>query len=204
MRILITGGGSAIAQAVAEKLKEKGHDFISVDKNMLDITDDSSLFVYLDNSILEGCFDVIINCAGVIFPEKIVDSDGLNWIKQIEVNLIGTYMLSRHGLANGVKTIIHIGSTSGLKGRAEWSAYSASKAGVISLVQSLAAEGVDAYCISPGRTKTEMRKKLFPNEDGGTLLDPSEIANVVIDILDKKYKPGDNIVIQKNEEIKVY
>ena len=176
MRI-IYGGGSDIGKAITgRKLSSKE----------CDVTCYSDVEKFLPA-------DEVVNCAGVILPD-----DKFGFEKEIIVNLIGSFNIAR-AIDKNTK-VVFIGSTSGLHGRAGWSGYCASKAGVISLVQSLALEGYQAWCISPGRVKTKMRKELFPNEDQETLLDPSDVASVVEDCFAGKYKPGVNIVIRRNCE----
>lgn len=180
-----------MAQAIA---KVVGGDVLLPDIDELDITNLHSVGLY----IYQYKPDVVINCAGYIKPDTVQQSDTGEWIKQIEVNLVGTYLVTREALQKGAKVIINIASTSGMGGRPNWSAYCASKAGVISLTQSLAEEGVEAYAISPHRTATRMRKELFPNEKKSELMNPNKIGKVVKDILNNKYNSGDNIVVGKN------
>ena len=65
--------------------------------------------------------------------------------------------------------ILNIASTAGITARPGWVAYAASKAAVVSLSQTLSEElagtGIKVYSISPGRTATELRRKLAPEED---------------------------------------
>jgi len=140
---------------------------------------------------------VVINCAGVSNLQMIKDSDANRWIDEIETNLIGSYNIAKIATEFNIKTIIFIGSVAGKFGKANHSGYCASKAGVISLVQSLAMEGYNAYCISPGRVNTKMREKDFPNEDIKTRLTTKQVAKVVKEILNGKYQSGDNIIIRK-------
>jgi 3-oxoacyl-[acyl-carrier protein] reductase len=183
MRIVL-GGNSDIAKAIMG---------IKVTREMCDVTNYNEVIKFLkENNASE-----VVNCAGVIYPAPIRYSLINNWKKEIEVNLIASYYVAKACCELNAK-MVFIGSTSGLKGRAGWSGYCASKAGLISLVQSLAEEGFDAWCINPSRTATKMRKKLFPNDDSSTLLKPSDIAIVVEKCFDGKYKSGSNITIKKN------
>lgn len=197
MKVLITGGQGDIAQAIANyfnvRLGEKV-EVLTPGKDDLNVSNDLMVRSYFSDRKI----DVLINCAGYIEPKNILDSEIDIWEKHIFINLLGSYYCAKYALENGTKTIINIGSSAGIKGKAEWSAYCAAKAGVISFTESLAAEGHDAYCISMGRTKSKMRKKLCPDEDQNTLLDPHEIGCLVWDILTHKYyAPGDNIYIRK-------
>ncbi len=137
----------------------------------------------------------IINCAGVSHPGPIRHDDG--WRHELHVNLLGSFALAQKAVEVGVETLIFLASVAGLHGKPNHAGYSASKAGVISLVQSLAHEGHNAYAISPGRVNTKMRERDYPGEDVRTRLEPTQVGEVVRDILEGKYQPGDNVIIRK-------
>lgn len=142
--------------------------------------------------------DVIVNCAGVSHVQVVKDSNIENWKEEIEVNLIGSYLIARESIAtNMFRPMIFIASVAGMYGKPEHSGYSASKSGVISFVQSLGLEGYNAYSISPGRVDTKLREKDYPGEDRRTRLTTLQVAEIVKECIDQKYTPGDNIVIRK-------
>lgn len=202
MKILIVGGGSDVGKAVWKLFDEEP---LFPTKEELDITDELKVKRYI--SLHKP--DIVINCAGYIKQDPIFVSNTAEWISQIDVNLIGSYLVSKYSIQNGVKKIIHIASTSGLKGRKNWSAYCASKAGLISLVESLVEEGIDAYCIIPGRIDTKMRSRLFPNEEKSNLLEPYDVARLVQDVINgviiERFviirKEYDGIKVQNRENI---
>ncbi len=137
---------------------------------------------------------VVINCAGISHVATVADSDPGAWAEEVRVNLVGSYNVA-HVASDA--TLIFLASVAGMYGKPNHSGYSASKAGVISLVQSLGMEGRNAYAISPGRVDTRMRERDYPGEDPRTRLHPKQIGDVVLDILAGKYEPGDNIIIRK-------
>ena len=53
------------------------------------------------------------------------------------------------------------------------------------------------FSISPGRTKTKMRKSLYPDEDQTTLLEPDDFAKVVMKAIRKEYPSGSHVVVRK-------
>lgn len=189
MKILVFGGGSDIAKEI--KILEK--DTILVDHNDCDIIRQDSV----DHFILTYKPEVVINCAGTLMAGPIRDQKLADWRDQIDVNLLGSFNVAQASVKNKVKTIILIGSIAGLYGKAGNSAYSASKAGVVSLVQSLGMEGINAYCISPGGVDTKMREKAHPGEGKKTRLSTKDIVDVMLDCVNEKYKPGDNVIIRK-------
>lgn len=143
-----------------------------------------------------GGADVVIVTAGVSHP----DPEGWGFEgdpREVLVNLVGSMNVAAIAAQYHVDKIILIGSVAGKYGKPNHTGYSASKAGVISVAQSLAMEGNKAYCISPGRVDTPMRDRDYPQDSPGSRLEPQEIGGVVRDILDEKYKPGDNIIIRR-------
>lgn len=141
--------------------------------------------------------DIVICTAGVSHVANILESDINDWKHEIEVNLLGSYHVAKAAILNDVTTMVFMASVAGLYGKPNHSGYSASKSGVISLVQSLGMEGYNAYAISPGRVDTKMREKDFPNEDLKTRLSSKEVGRVIKEILENKHKPGSNIIIRK-------
>lgn len=141
--------------------------------------------------------DVVLFTAGVSNVGSVLDvwRDG-GAATELDTNLLGAFNVAGAAVESKAKTLIFIASLAGLYGKPNHSGYSASKAGLISLVQSLAMEGHNAYAISPGRVNTGMRERDYPGEDPRTRLDPLLIGGLVKDILDGKYTPGDNLVIR--------
>jgi NAD(P)-dependent dehydrogenase (short-subunit alcohol dehydrogenase family) len=121
-----------------------------------------------------------------------------DWFNEIRTNLLGSFHVAKATAEETPNAImIFIASVAGMYGKAEHSGYSASKKGVISLVQSLGMEGYNAYAISPGRVNTKMREHDYPGEDVRTRLTTQEIADVVREIIEGCHQPGDNLIIRK-------
>lgn len=128
----------------------------------------------------------IVCCAGV--------SDPSDYRREVEVNLIGSLNVAVH---SSVPTVL-IASVAGLYGKPGHVGYSASKAGVISVVQSLAAEGKEIWALSPGRVDTPMRQRDYPSDTPGSRLAPVQVGQAVVDILRHRlYEPGTNVVLMK-------
>ncbi len=183
MDTLIFGGGD-IAAAIGGTI---------LDKDKCDVRDYNAV----QAKIFQHKPEVVVVTAGVSHVSNIKDSLPNDWQEELEVNLLGSYHVAKAAAVFGARKMIFIASVAGLYGKPNHSGYSASKGGVISLVESLAMEGYDAYAISPGRVDTRMRQHDYPADQPGTRLETWEVAKVVYDIADGKYQAGDNIIIRR-------
>lgn len=186
--IVIFGGGDIAQNGIKKVL-----DCVVVNQSECDVRNPHQVIEVLNMYRP----DTVINCAGISHVSSIEDSTVKDWVNEIETNLLGSYYIAKFSIQSGVKNMIFIASVAGLYGKPNHSGYSASKGGVISLVQSLGMEGFNAYAISPGRVDTKMRENDYPGEDPRTRLNPIWIGKIVQRILDNKYNPGDNIIIRK-------
>lgn len=193
INILITGGAGDWALSFQKKYQSQ-FNIVTPSRNQLDVTDEPNIQQFFkDNQ-----FDVVINNAGSIHPKTVLESSSDLWINDINVNLIGTYLVTKHALiANRETKIINISSTAGFNSYANWSSYCASKAGVITLSKSLAKDNINAYCLCPGAIDTKFRDNLNLSNDNA--MQCNVMSNHVIDILNNKYTPGDVLFFRKNE-----
>ena len=188
MKVLIFGKSD-----IGEGIKQLYLDTVNIPKEECDVRD----ALQVRNTLEKYKPDVIVNCAGISHVQVVKNSNINYWKEEIDVNLVGSFIVARESINAGVKTMIFIASVAGMYGKPEHSGYSASKSGVISFVQSLGFEGYDAYSISPGRVDTKMRENDFPGEDKRTRLSTLQVAEIVKECIDGKYKPGDNVIIRK-------
>ena len=197
MRVLITGGNGTMAQAIKKVLEEKDYDVFAPNRKDMDVTNENQI-----RGIMSAFNpDILINNAGYIIPNSIIDISLEEWEKHLKINLTGAFLCSKEAILSGCKTIINIGSTSAFEGRAKWSAYCASKAAGTSLIESLVEEGLEAYSLNPARTATKMRENLFPNEDKSTLMAPERIGEFILRILNKEFENGSHIIVTKDKYI---
>ena len=193
-KVLITGGKGDIAQAIAEKLVQEGYHVSSPGKEQLDVTDISSVEAYIS----EYQPDILINNAGFVVPQSVRTADTELTKKHIEINLLGVFYCTETALKyNPNLMIINIGSAAAIETHATWSEYCATKAAVVMATKCWAEDNLYCVVISPGRTRTKMRKGLYPNEDQNTLLDPNDFAKVVYKAVKKEYESGAHIVVRK-------
>lgn len=140
----------------------------------------------------QGHLDVIVNNAGIALDSLIEDKTKESFLKVLDTNLIGPFLVCKYGQKIMTKgSIINISSTNGIDTYYPYSLdYDASKAGLISLTHNLAvayAPNIRVNAIAPGWINTDMNKELdksFQKEECAKILlhrfaEPKEIANVV-------------------------
>lgn len=139
--------------------------------------------------------DVLVNNAGIAIDTIYEDKTKDNFMKTLEVNLVGTFLVSKYVGSYMKKqksgNIINVSSTNGIDSYyVESLDYDASKSGVISLTHNLAnyyAPYVRVNCVCPGWVNTNMNKDLsneFKEKETNKILlsrfaDPKEIASVI-------------------------
>ena len=186
-KVLITGGSGGIAQAIKSLLEDKGYQVLAPTRAEMDVTDWDSI----ESVIKKFVPDVLINNAGYVVPQTIRLMNLKNTKKHIEINVAGTFYCTGIALKyNPNLHIINIGSAAAVE-------YCASKAAVVMATKCWAEDGLYAVVISPGRTRTKMRKSLFPNEDQNTLLEPDDFAKVVMKAVCREYESGSHILVRK-------
>lgn len=193
-KVLITGGNGDIAQAIKFQLESEGFDVYAPSRNEMDVTNLESI----ENAIGHYKPDILINNAGYVVPQSIKNANLESTKKHIDINLCGTFFCTEIALKfNSSLDIINIGSAASIETHATWSEYCATKAAVVMATKCWAEDGLYAVCISPGRTRTKMRKSLFPDEDQTTLLEPQDFAKVIVKAVKKDYESGTHIIVRK-------
>ncbi|MFV8371314.1 3-ketoacyl-ACP reductase [Flavobacterium sp. LB2P6] len=187
---LITGAGKGIGKAIALALAKEGVNVILVARTQeeidsvaakarslrvkalaitADVADINSVNAAVTKALAEfGTIDILINNAGIAAFGKFLELEPTDWERIIQVNLMGTYYVTRAVLPNMIERqigdIINISSTAGLSGNALTSAYSASKFAVLGLTESLMQEvrkhNIRVTAVTPSTVATEMAKDL--------------------------------------------
>lgn len=153
-----------------------------------------------------GGIDLLLNIAGYAEPRSLLDTTAENLVRTFTINVFSMLVLIRESVrfSDGRPAkILNVASTAGITPRPGWVAYAASKAAVVSLSQTLAEElagsGVKIYTISPGRTATELRRTLAPDEDPSTIMQPEQVARVIATLLadEELTLDGQNIIVRQ-------
>lgn len=142
-----------------------------------DVTSERDCAKLIDRTVeAYGRIDVLVNNAGVSFPQKAETESTQQFRSVVDINLVGPFTLSRmagqHMLEAGRGVIVNIASVVGLVGlgRMPQASYAASKAGLVNLTRELAAQwarrGVRVNAIAPGFFPTEMTAELYATDAG--------------------------------------
>jgi short-subunit dehydrogenase len=152
-----------------------------------------------------GSIDVLLNIAGYADPQSLLDTEIDNIVKTYTINVFAMLLLIREVaryMYDRPAKILNVASTAGITSRPGWLAYASSKAAVVSmsatLADELAGSGIKIYSISPGRTATELRRKLAPEEDPSKIMQPSHVADVIAQLMSDSETTldGQNIVVR--------
>ncbi|WP_105188458.1 SDR family NAD(P)-dependent oxidoreductase [Pseudoalteromonas sp. T1lg48] len=158
MNILITGGGGDLAKYVAVKLRELGHLVDAPTRQELDVASIQQV-----NTFFTGKrYDAVINNAGTLYSSVVAESDPILWIRDIEANLIGTYLVSREAVrANKDVHLVNVASTAAFNSYKDWTSYCAAKAGVVTLSRGMHKDGYSVTVMCPGAIETKIRNGLL-------------------------------------------
>jgi 3-oxoacyl-[acyl-carrier protein] reductase len=132
--------------------------------------------------------DILVNSAGIASLGNIEEMPPAEWERMIQVNLMGVYHCCRsvwpHFKERRSGSVINISSGSGRRAHGGWTAYCASKFGVMGLTDALQKEGrphgIRCNVICPGPTDTDQRRENFPEEDPSTLMQPEHVAEAAV------------------------
>ena len=162
----ITLGANVLATGTkSEKLDTIKKKYSDIRIKKFDISEHPRIEEFIDNVVLElGGLDVLVNNAGINMDNLSIRMKDEEWIKVINVNLSSTFLLSKHSIRKMLKSkfgrIVNITSVVGHTGNLGQSNYAASKAGIIGMSKSLAAEyakkNITVNCVSPGFIVSDM------------------------------------------------
>jgi NAD(P)-dependent dehydrogenase (short-subunit alcohol dehydrogenase family) len=183
--IVVTGGARGLGEAMAVSLVQAGAHVVIADLDaaaldsmlerhpaeraglqpeVLDITDEAAVADLAEKLFVDlGGIDVVFANAGIIMVRPSIELSNADLQRVLDINVLGTFATAREFgtrmLARGHGKIIVTASQAGTRGAAQWTAYNASKAAIISITQSLALEwgpSVTVNAIAPGAVHTNI------------------------------------------------
>ena len=189
----MTGAAAGIGAAIAERLRADGMDVTTLDR-----AEGCDMTVDLATDELPALDEIDVCVANAAIVDTIAPAHRMTaeqWASDIEVNLTGAFRTVQACLPGmrerswGRIVVISSGAAkTGLRGQV---AYSASKAGLLGMVKTVAAEnahhGITANAVLPGMVETEKVKgmpgevleRLMPLLPSGRMVQPAEIAATV-------------------------
>lgn len=204
--LAVFGAGGGIGKAIMDIAEMLGVSVHGWDQE-LDIRDYAAVRQALHELHTKtGRIDHVVNGAGTLRMAYVDMADIEVLAHQISVNLIGSINVCKAAvpfIRESRGHMILFASSSYTRGRRGYTAYSASKAGVVNFVQGFSDEvsdyGVKVNCINPERTKTRMREQNFGNEEEKILLRPETVAIQCLNVLTTSVT-GSVIDVRKDEE----
>ena len=161
-RVCLTGRNETRCKKVIEEINEGGGQAIYV---IADVRSSDECQKTVETTMKAfGQLDILFNNAGVYFPNNAVDCSEEEWNLTIDINLKGTFLMSKfvlpHMVAQKSGVIINNGSGWGIVGGNEAVSYCASKGGVVLLTKAMAidhaTQGIRVNCLCPGDVETPM------------------------------------------------
>ena len=206
--VIVTGAGGNLGAAVSAELNRQGASLVCVDyaakalealEKSLSPASGLLTLSGLDLTKLEdaqkmvaaaldkfGRVDALVNTVGGFRMAPVVDAlDDWDFLMNINARaaLATSAAVAPVMKQRGFGRIVHIAAGAGNKGGAEMSVYSAAKAAVMRIAESLAEElsgdGVTVNCILPGTIDTPQNRAAMPDADTSRWVPPSDIAKVI-------------------------
>ncbi len=197
-RVVLAARDTAACEVQAQRIRAGGGEALAV---ACDVTDRASVASAIGAAVDRfGRIDVLVNNAGIGGPTPLDDADDARWDAILATNLTGVFRVTRAAapyLSRGGR-VVNMSSVLGRFGVAGFSAYAASKHGVIGLTRSLALElaprEITVNAICPGWVETEMGREGFRRFGGeekgraaaaemaplGRVLEPDEVAGLAV------------------------
>jgi NAD(P)-dependent dehydrogenase (short-subunit alcohol dehydrogenase family) len=207
------GASREKAEAVLASLPGEGHVLAGAD-----LADPEAVRAMVDGAAAAlGSIDVLVNNAGVVAPHAIDETSYEDWQRAwrdvLAVNLTGaanvTWCAVRHMGSGG--RIVNVSSRGAFRGEPSMPAYGASKAGIVSLAQSLARalgpRGISVTSVAPGFTETDMaadalagaeRERRNAESPLGRIATPEEVAAAIVFLASPEAELASGSVIDVN------
>ncbi len=207
---IITGASGNLGSAVAATFRSAGAQLVLVDRqaellynafpelidepdcllaSCADLTNPSDVDQVMSETLERfGRVDILINTVGGFRSgTPLHETPRQTWDFMMTLNSLTVFITSQavipHMIRQGAGKIIHLAARPGLKGRANMAAYSASKATVIRMTESMADElkdqGINVNCILPGTIDTPQNRDSMPDADYDLWVQPESLADVI-------------------------
>lgn len=184
--VLVTGAAGSIGQATAQRLAAEGARLMLADLEskplealcdaiagkggirpeafVYDASSNESSADLVDRTLTAtGRLDAVCNIAGIYTKARTTDVTDADWQRMLQINLSSVFVILRQAIPHLAKTggcVVNTSSLAALEGHAYLAAYAVSKAGIVALTKSLAAEyastGIRFNAVCPGAIRSSM------------------------------------------------
>lgn len=225
--ILVTGPAGNLGSAVVERflnesvslvlvdhhpdrIRERYQDLVKSDDHLLltniDLTDAATVQKAVNRALdTFGRIDCLVHTIGGFqMGEQVHQITQESWEHMMDINVKTLLNITRFVIPamidqnNGI--IITIGAIPSLKGKRNMGSYSAAKAAVLRLTESIAAEGksrgIIARCIIPGTIDTAVNRQAMPNADTSKWVKPESIADIIFTTCINKNLNENDVIIK--------
>jgi NAD(P)-dependent dehydrogenase (short-subunit alcohol dehydrogenase family) len=208
--VVVTGAAGNVGRAVAAAFAAQGASLALLDRNEeglgaaradlppasqvalfpTDLLDPASVGATVAAVTSQlGAIDVLANVAGgFTMGPPLHETSDEDWDFMMNLNARSVFNMARGVvpgmLAKGDGRIVNVSARAALAGKGNMGPYCASKAAVITLTESLAAEhkhaGINVNCILPGTVDTPQNREAMPDADHGKWVAPAALADVIV------------------------
>jgi len=217
---VVSGGGSGLGAAMAEALSRRGHRLALIgrrtgplERTLAGPSSPGRVWALdvRDSPAVEGCarevehelgaVSVVVAAAGIAKVASFSEQSDEDFRATVETNLIGAAQLFRAFLppmlARGRGTLVGVLSVAARNVFAGWSAYAASKWGLLGLLESLRVElqgsGVRVLALTPGATATPLWDGVLGEWDRSKMIAAADVAEALVWALDH----GEGAVVEE-------
>ncbi|WP_185961241.1 SDR family NAD(P)-dependent oxidoreductase [Telmatospirillum sp. J64-1] len=183
-RVLVTGAASGIGEAITRTFAAEGATVIAADRNeaalehlagelgsacLSHVYDQKDIASVEKLAQAAGMVDVLVNNAGILLVEPLLELKWEDLRQVIDINLVGPMALTRLVGAGMIERrqgcVINIGSQLAFNGARDRSVYSSTKAAISQFTKTAALEwgefGIRVNCIAPGKTITSLNRHIL-------------------------------------------
>ena len=198
---IVTGATGGLGRAVVAGLRDAGWRIVGLARHGadedVDLTDEQQVQAAVARVIAtHRRIDALLNVAGGFAGgQPVHETSTSTWEHMLALNLTATFLCCKavlpHMLEVDYGRIVNIASRTALQPAATLSAYNVSKAGVLTLTQTIAAEvrgrNVTCNAILPSVIDTPTNRQAMPKADSSKWVEPAAIAAIVLDLISDRW-----------------
>ena len=191
-RVALAARTPAALESVAGEIGRQGGEAAAIPADVADEDDVRGLVA----STVErfGRLDIVVNNAGMGVFGPLEESTTGQWQEIMAVNARGPYLVCREAIPylrrQEISHIVNVGSVVSVKGYPNQAAYGASKHALHGMSKALAkevqADNIRVHAVCPGGVDTEMVTRARPDLDRSILIEPGEIADIVLFLVTRR------------------